>query len=208
MAQSTTFFASGELFAVARILATEAQTEPVKGLAVVPLSAAAFEAYVNDVGYWAGQVGQPHTDVWYSAELFTYADEARSSTLARAELFSRAFIGTRPDRGSKSWQDLKLLFGVRDALMHRRPETWEHDPEDPTEEIKYHRVADELIRRGIAPAPVDSCPLPLTVTVAQPEVARWAFNTAVRMVHEVTHLLPQSVRFIAFTGSTSNIQVL
>ena len=208
MTQSTTFFASAELFAVARILATEAQTEPVKGLAVVPLSAAAFEAYVNDVGYWARQVGQPQTDVWYFGELFAYAEEARSSTLARAELFSRVFRGTPPDRGSKSWQDLKLLFGIRDALMHRRPETWEHDPEGATEAVKYHRVADELIRRRIASAPADSGPLPLTVTVAQPEVARWAFNTAARMVHEVTQLLPQSVRFIAFTGSISNIQVL
>lgn len=206
--RSTTVFASAQLFTVARLLAVEAQSEPLKTIAAIPLAAAAAEAYVNDLGYWAKLTGHPKSDEWYFAELFSYADEARRPTLTRAELVSRAFKGTLPDRGSTWWQNLTLLFQVRDALMHRRPETWNYDPDDPPVELAYHRLADELIRRKIITGSPPAQPLPLTTLVAQPAVARWAFNTTVTMVHELMKILPNSIRMIVFTGPPENLERL
>ena len=197
-----TVFASAELFHVARVLALEAQTDPVKAIAAVPMAAAAIEAYLNDLAHWTRHISRPQSEEWYFAELYEYAEEARRPALHRAELVSRVFGRKRPDLGSPLWQNLALLFQVRDAMMHKRPETWSSDESKP---MPTERIGSELLRKKIAtrPDPLSSNEraVPLAQIVAQPSVARWAFNTAVDAWQEIMHLLPKSIKFIAFTGA-------
>jgi len=197
-----TVFGSGELFHIARVLAVEAQTDPIKAIASIPMAAAAVEAYLNDLAQWTRQMSLPKSEEWFFAELYEYAEEARRPALHRAELVSRVFRGTRPDRGSRLWQDMALLFRVRDALMHRRPFTWSSDDaKNPPSQL----VGEDLIARKIArrpnPITADEQSVTLGQIVAQAPVARWAYDTAVDAWQEIMDQLPRSIQFVAFAGA-------
>ena len=148
-----------------------------------------------------------------SPQMDTFAQAVEETEVSRGSvrlkyILAKAILtGEAYNKGGQPYQDFDLLFSLRDALVHMKPERIPLLRED--EEPR----TDKLIRRLSARAACGSQG-PRTKSswvdrVATHSVARWACNTAADMVASIAAALGDHVRDPALlnvlTGSFSNV---
>jgi hypothetical protein len=192
-------YTSNHLFAIARQLAREAVKEDQKALASIPLAAAAVEARLNDVAGYASLMARPRDSTWYFSELYRIAEDARRPVLSRAQLLFRVFEGKEPDTGAVLWQDVELLFDVRDALMHRKPENYIEAEEGGLRRAdkRLEKTVKSLKERARLSAEQRGDE-PFTWLVMRPGVAAWGYQAAERFGTAMLEVLPRDVIWIPF----------
>lgn len=158
----------------------------------VVFSAAALEAFVNEVGGIAEGLIQrfvthdPDSVKQYAA-LWKEVERLQKSIAFEYLLASTAFSGQPYDKGTGPYQDFELLIKLRNALVHFEPDHGEL-PSGPPKIIK------SLLSRNILAEPQQGENGQSWITLIMTRaVARWACNTSANLVESVLDLVPESI---------------
>jgi hypothetical protein len=107
----------------------------------------------------------------------------------KLDMIAHVLGGERPLFDHEPFQALNWLLEALNLLAHGRLEYLDLTP-DRAVPVTYDDLLREISTRANLPAP-HTVPLPTVVDfLDQPDVARWAFNTAQRVVAEVLGWLP------------------
>jgi hypothetical protein len=91
-------------------------------ISCILLSAASVEGYMNDLHALANYfIPADDPDARVLSLVLDALEERRASVQTRYAYVYRTFKGKEPDKGDTPWQEFRLLFRVRDALVHPRP---------------------------------------------------------------------------------------
>ncbi len=167
----------------------------------VVFAAMAVEGFVND---FIGEVSWTQVDkldppLALLRELASAIDlDARQTSLfLKIQVIHVALIGTRCDMGQPPFQDLDVLLGLRNALVHSRPEKLKVvDAITPDGVPTHHQEVDDkslvarLAKLGIVPAPPKEVLTSMFAVLHHPRVAVWAYNTAIVTIKFLVTLIP------------------
>jgi hypothetical protein len=174
--KGTAVLNSGALFAIAKRASQRVKEEdggiigPVESALVALLfSAATLEGYISEVAFISRAVDKlaAHPPL---ASLLSLVDEVEDSrgSVRLKYLMARVALHGRPfDKGAKPHQDLDLLFRLRDAVVHLKPDNLTGSPQ---------KLLEQLRSRGLVDLPEEGAAVWM-LTIATPEVARWACDT-------------------------------
>lgn len=194
------------LLEVSRKAASAARDVTFDGLVACVFAAASFEAFLDELaefakGHAANQTPPDPPQVATLASLLAELEKDNAQWSLKLQAASIALAGQSLERGAQPYQDLALLFTIRNAVVHSKPATF---PTGETQADIADAIVRKLLSRGIlaaAPtwpalpqngnAPVD-VPAPWTVAVAKPETARWAVGTVEHGLRHVANLIPVS----------------
>jgi hypothetical protein len=161
------------------------------GRTSITQSAIAFEAFVNELEGLAGNAaesGDAKAQLLY--EVLAEAEKEKVNVLFRVSLAHLVLAGALPVKGEQPYQDLKLLIRVRNALVHHKYDRLR----SPEEARKLPSVLQAVVARGIIKEPDDFYRPGWELYLVQPEVAKWAHNTAIRSIRWLGMKAPESVR--------------
>jgi len=148
-------------------------------LASILFSASALEAFIAEVAIVGRMVPPNDQDRRYILDVADALDEIESNNGSTRLKYLTAKIllpGEAYDRGNQPYQDFDLLFAVRNAIIHHRPQRLSMEP---------NKIIKRLEPRGLA-----SPTAPPTVTTwlsqlhRQP-IAKWACNVAATMSRSI-----------------------
>jgi hypothetical protein len=106
------------------------------------------------------------------------------STTAAGEPNSGGHYRELLNKGAEPYQSFQLLVRLRNMLVHNKPEGWTPDQFGP------HNCIKQLVDKGIIPLPPPDSRPHLLSLLCRPEVAKWSYNVAVRMLKFVIDLVP------------------
>lgn len=169
-------------------------------------AAAALEGFVNELIEWA-VLERERTATRKARESFasvqddfavslamclSTAEELRAKTEYKIQKIS--FMSTRKtmDKGGQPFQDYKLLFDLRDSIVHLKPEYFEIGTDSKIGHSKHSKLVERLRQRKI-PISVQSVDLDRLSWLEQisvPEVGKWAYNAAYFMTQHLVTELP------------------
>jgi len=145
---------------------------------VIILAAVALEGFLNDLehhGDWVTTLqGSPVAS--NLARVLSEAERGRASSLLKIDLAHLVLTGTLPDKGSQRYQDIQLLFNVRNRLVHAKPEVLQYA--EAGEQPEYPDIVKRFVSRGVIPLPTNPS-IGWTEYVLVPPVAAWSYNTVV-----------------------------
>jgi len=172
-----------------RTKAAPSDREPKQwdALAAVLFSAAALEAFINEIESLAEPVEHfpsPPRTVTKFLEGARKLHRTRGETEAKYLLAAQT-LGRRPyDKGGRVYEDFKYLFDLRNEILHRRPQE-EFGTTTPSQ-LSYGKAFERLRSRNIlADHHSDKRLLDALDIIATRAVAKWACETAVRMVEPI-----------------------
>jgi hypothetical protein len=167
------------------------QTEAITAIV---FAAASLEAFINELGAFARYPpALPTSPDPESVRIFgaamTEMENDRASIYLKFQLARWIFAGQGYPRGEEPYQSFRLLMKLRDEILH-----FEMDEYRPGEMMKredYPSFVEGLRSKNIL---VDTGEmimswLSMAMTLA---TARWACNSATRMVRSVLEILPSS----------------
>jgi len=155
----------------------------------IVFSAASYEALLNDVIHLASEIGGDH---WPLLALHgQYLLEQRASVRQKADLISLVLTGSRCNWGVLPYQDWSLLEGLRNAMLHARPEGYVLIGKDG----RIDRRVDPDVVKGLRTRGVlaEENVTGWHVLLQTYGVARWAATTAADMVKMVHSLAPEAL---------------
>jgi hypothetical protein len=123
-------FSSGVLFQVARTAydrmssaASDREGKQNDALVALLFSAATLESLVMELALLAGIIGE-EPPLSSAAAIITEAEKAHGSAQLKFLLAKLALTGETYDKGAPPYQDFALLFDIRNAIVHLKPEVW------------------------------------------------------------------------------------
>lgn len=178
------FLNAGNLFATARSacermgLAGE-KADLRDALIAVVFSAAALEAFIMEVPI----ILRPFTlrakrnpVLARLDSLLSECEESRASIQLKF-IAARAVLGAEPyDKGAQPYQDFRLLFSLRDSLIHMKPDKIRDEP---------NRILQALRSRGVLDDSEPNVKTSFLGDVATRKVGRWAVDVAADMVQSI-----------------------
>ena len=174
-------FAASDLYHIAKggyRRSLEAGAGNPDALIAIIFSCATLEAYINQAISIAGIHEQVDPKIKAFADIVgdMAGKDSSVTTLyhtARWVLTSETF-----DRGLRPYQDFALLVRIRNALIHLKPDRIINGQPEKSAQTK---LLEELQRKGLT-----EVHLPLrgtwTIYLHNPEVAKWACDTASQMI--------------------------
>lgn len=183
MADHAIILASPQLFGIAHTAYDRSRTIADDALVAILFSAAALEGFVNEVA----ELARIHSDglspdaVTALAALLAEAERFNGQVALKIQIYSSILTGVPFDRGGRLYQDFELLFKLRNSLAHLRPESVRTAQSADGFNYEPHTIVRTLTSRGIISPPSMDLPRAWTELIATPDVARWAFNSAVAM---------------------------
>lgn len=187
-------FHSGNIFTVARRAHERSRSDDSEAMPAIVLSTVALECFVNETIYRVSNgYGREPIEVYSkAANWLELIESKRSGTLEKIEAIYLAFQGTKIDRGAQPYQDLSLLYQLRNELVHRKPEDFGNwNPNDHEQEYKPHKFVSALALKGVIELPSPKMPPVWGQFVLNEKTAKWAFNTAVAAAHLLANLFPE-----------------
>lgn len=186
---------SGHIFHVARRAHDRSISDDSEAMPAIVLSTVALECFINEITHRIpnGYGREPIEIFSKAADWLEFIGSKRLSTLEKIEALHLAFKGSKIDRGAQPYQDLSLLYQLRNELVHRKPEgpgNW--NPSDHDREYEPHKFVKALAQIGVIEPPPPKAPPVWGQFVLNNKTAKWAFNTAVSGVHFIYNLLPES----------------
>ena len=199
-------YQAGHIFLVARRAYERSVADSSEAMPSIILSTVAFECFVNETieSLSNESYREPGVNLSVAASWLEFVESKKGSTLEKLEAFHLAFKGKKADRGSSPYQDISLLYQLRNELVHRKPEPFgDWDPNNKEKTYEPHRFVRLLSQKGIVTTPPAHLPPIWSQFVLHDRTAKWAFNTAVSGVRYVQSLLPES-GFAVITGFMAN----
>ncbi len=204
------FMNSGVLYRMAKRAYERTKTAPSDtarneddALTAVLFAAATLEAFITELAFSA-EAGTELSGVSSpAASLASVLDEAESShgSVRLKYLMAKAILSGRPyDKGHAPYQDFNLLFTIRDAILHHKPEKITQDP---------HRILAALVARGLCEREAPHVKSSWLHQITTQAVARWACNVVCDMVVSLREHFPDDAErtlnpfiFMAFSSNT------
>lgn len=188
---STYAFNSAALFNIARTARDRAVTNPADAVVTVIMAVAGLESFVNELLERLRFDSHEPTIELQRARTIAEAGnlyERTASLPLKVQLLSVALSGVQLDQGAQPYQDFALLLTIRNEIVHQRPERLPDTGGAPAEG---QHILKRLVARGL----LSSLPSADTIHttfggIAEPAVANWALETALRMVRIVGAFLP------------------
>ena len=166
-------------------------------LIAVVFAAASLEAFINQAADLAARLtrhGHHHGDdaaLRRYALLATEIENARGSTQLKYRVLAIALTGKQLDTGCRPFQDLVLLFRLRDQLVHLKNEIASPVPGAESEIDAPPKVIQQLRSRNVTAEDVPTTSeLPWIDRICTRAMARWACNTASEVVGSIVELAP------------------
>jgi hypothetical protein len=168
-------------------------------LAAIVFSAFWVEAFVNEVIHRVNIDGKdlPNDPIGRLRQLAIAADlDGRDSRLdVKMQVIATSLTGSPFDTGRQPYQDFRLLMGLRNDLVHHKPETIkeafiEHEGSTLNIPEALHSRIKSLVSRGIISEPDPKMFWSLVGILERPSVARWAFDAAQQMIRAVANCFP------------------
>ncbi len=193
---------------IARRARDTAADDPSQALVGVVFAAAAFEAYLASVVVWATRradhdPGPIAAGVTALATVLPQLERDNAQWALKLQAISVFLCGRAITKGMQPFQDLDLLFRIRNSIVHSKL-TWSLTPvDDPDGEP--HKLIRELVSRGLItePRPIPGLPgsehdgqlLIGTVIDAllRPEIAAWAVDTVEAGMRAVADMPSEAV---------------
>lgn len=195
-------YASGHVFLLARRAYDRAVQDSYESMTAIILAAVAFESFLNEIVHrFSTEITRGELPILNRVgDWLDIVELKRPNILERIEVLHLALAASKIDRGSQPYQDLALLYQLRNVLVHRKPESYGNwNPDDADRTYEPHRLVKSLASRGIIELPSPTAPPLWGPFVVNRQTSKWAFNTAVDGVHFLAGLLP-SCAFAAITS--------
>jgi hypothetical protein len=176
-----------------------------RGLAVIILATVATEAFINELGGLAAMTTSPgSTDRRHSPAIVKLAGtlhELEARRRSPVEKYAQALNVLRPPEGSGQQDDeplltrFRVLVETRNGLVHAKPPRWLRTGVtiDGEEE---GRLDVEQVRETLAPLELlvltDIPEVPLAMLIDTRAAARWALDTAARVIRVTIAAIPPS----------------
>jgi hypothetical protein len=190
-------FVTGVLFNVA-VDAARSIKAPLRdgnqqpALTSVVFSVIALEAFLNEVTEVAADYlrnpCEPH-EVAAFAEFMNDAERARTSLESKFVLSNWILTGRKLDRGEPAYQDFSLLVGLRNDLVHFKPNEAVDLSLSPDE--IHQRLVGTFRSKNILATGIESTLTPWTQLITTKAVALWSCQTASRMVLDFVQKAPK-----------------
>jgi len=168
----------------------------INGYTAVVFSACSLEGFVNEIA--EASLLQPFINDPIARRLSNLVRETDDWKPSRWMKFMLAYIaitGDKYDRGKLPYQDMELLFELRNQVVHPKPRSraeW-----NPAEITVTHpqNLIDRLSTRGVWRHPPKEQLMhpPLfdwTEGFVSPDLERWACTTAVNIIHDLAKGIP------------------
>jgi hypothetical protein len=181
-------YISGHLLGIARNAYKSLTPTMAEAQVVIAFSAMALEAFLNEIEDLSAQDLMAENDRLRAlGQILATAEASRASAIFKIELSHVLLTGKTIDRGAHPYQDLGLLFKLRNLIVHPRPESVILNPE-PDE--SHPNIVSSLAARGIIEPPASGAAIAWRQYVFVPTVAAWAHNVAVGTISWFVDLLP------------------
>ena len=184
---------SGHILVVARRAYERSLSDSSEAMPAIILAALSVECFLNDLA-------ERFSMDLFRTECGEYSDAAhwlgvletsKASTLKKIEAVYFVFRKVDIDRGAQPYQDVRLLFQLRNELAHRKPEsTGDWGLANREKDHEPHKYVKELASRGIIELPPPNAPPVWSQFVLTASTAKWSYNTATGMMQFLTELFP------------------
>lgn len=161
----------------------------------IVLVALAFECFMNECEERLHTESTIHMDgvLIKLHDSLNILEEEKASIFSKIDAFHLGTKGQRLDRGRQPFQDLKFLWDLRNALIHRHVEHIQWSLEDPNVTYEPHRFVKYLYQRKIIALPEPNAPSGWSQYVLVAETAKWAINTVIAAEIEIIDWLPEGI---------------
>lgn len=187
------FMNSGVLYLMAkrayeRTKSAPSETAPNQDDALTALlfSAATLEAFIMELAHHA-EVGvrlsnKNPSPVSTLARVLDEAESSRGSVRLKYLMAKAILSGKSYDIGSMPYQDFELLFTIRDAIVHHKPEKITQEP---------HKIVKALATRKLCEREKPHVKSSWLSKITTRAVARWACNVVRDMVASIGEHFPK-----------------
>jgi len=186
------FLNSGILYRMATRAYEQTKTAPSDkasgqddALTAVLFAAATLEAFIVELALYA-ELGTQSSRLSSSAgSLASILDEAESlhGSVRLKYLIAKAVLSGRPyDKGRAPYQDFDLLFNIRNAILHHKPEKIREAP---------HKIVTALTTRHLCECDDVHVKSNWLHQITARAVARWACNVVRDMVASLREHVPE-----------------
>jgi hypothetical protein len=186
---------------IARRACDAASKDPTQALVAVVFSAACFEAFLYSVVLSADRRARNDKDeidpgVVALANVLPELERDNAQWALKLQAIFVLLTGKPIARGAQPFQDLHLLFQIRNAIVHSKL-NWKAVPVD-AEESDHHKFINELVSRRLIehPRPIPALPgsehegrmlVGIVIeSLLRKEVASWAVETVERAIRTVS----------------------
>jgi len=155
-------------------------------LTALLFSAATLEAFIMELAHNA-EAGVRLTPSASSpvptlARVLDEVESSRGSVRLKYLMAKAILSGESYDKGSKPYQDFELLFTIRDATVHYKPEKITQEP---------HKIVAALAARGLCERKEPHVKSSWLSQITTRAVARWACNVVRDMVASIGEHFPE-----------------
>jgi hypothetical protein len=185
-------FHSGHLLLLARKAYERSLADRMYALEAILLSAIALECFVNELEelFTKPLFRASESQLGKVAGTLRLLEELRAPLMDKLDGLHLSLVGIRIDRGRRMTQDVALLVRLRNALVHRRAESFEWEP-DGTGTYEHHQFVKQLAQRGVIPNPAAGSPSAWSQHCLVPSTAQWAHDVAVGAANELVAWIPE-----------------
>ena len=188
-------YTSGKHLSLARSACKRAEENSSESIVGIIFSAMAIETFLNEVIEQGSGLQHIVTSKAEKERIQTMAsvlgelEKQRVSVRVKIEMAHFILKGKSLDKGSLPYQDFALLTDLRNALIHKKPETFATAlPLDLSVTIEPHPLVKSLADRKLIPLPPKRSAPQWETYISVPEVAVWAHNLAIDMVKLIVTL--------------------
>jgi hypothetical protein len=183
-------FVADELLKLARKACERSRDYPPEAIAAIILSVIGFEAFLNEMVELASGPGNKPEEVKAFGAILEDLEQQKASIEVKVQVVYYIFKRQRLDKGRLPYQDFDLLIKIRNALVHKKPEKWSMVTDE--ESFKPHKLVKRLVDRQVIPPPSQEAPPQLFIPLCSQDVAEWAYNVVIEMIHLLTDIIPSS----------------
>jgi len=199
-----------KFFKIAEKAMKRSITDVDEVISTIILSTSAFESFLNEFTN-SMKVSISEKDSKMLQVLKSVGpklDEKKFNSLLRLEIFYFFLCSKQLPKGERPFQDIKLLYEIRNSIVHPRPEKVSVEfSQNANQEKNLHRYLKHLVDIKVINKPWDNFDKGEVYGENQwfdyifnNKVAEWAYNTVVNVASEIINATPESdfKNFIAF----------
>jgi hypothetical protein len=189
-----TLYRSGSLFILAQKAAERSKEDRQETITAIILSVISFEAFINEFEDMLGKYVSEEDPVSLKMLKYFLRDLEKERANIKLKVQTILYVLTQdiPKKGKLPYQDFNFLIGLRNHLVHRKPEKFIWDFGDIDKEYNHHRFVKYLSDRKVIKKPKPGQPPSLSRYIECQEVAYWACNTVKAMINEIVSVVPKT----------------
>ena len=189
-----TLYRSGSLLILAQKAAERSKEDRQETINAIILSAISFEAFINEFEDMLAKYVSEEDPVSLKTLKYFLRDLEKERASIKLKVQTILYVLTKdiPKKGKLPYQDFNFLIGLRNHLVHRKPEKFIWDFGDTDKEYNHHRFVKYLSARKIIKKPKPGQPPSLSRYIECQEVAYWACNTVKAMINEIVSVVPKT----------------